>query len=379
MGVIGQSSVAEESQALKGRTMGNSIKQWHKSVLLCSVIVGLLGGAALAAPDVYIQSPSLGYNVFNANEPWDCVDVTFWLGGQITTFTLPSNVHIYDQVPDGVTPGLQSAPIATTAGEHTLHFDMGTEMPAGTYYAVLQPGNATHGVFTSGTQDNVSFFSFDGANWSDLNTYTFDSGNPLLTWPSFTQFNAPGNFTISAVPSMAPVAGIVATGVHGDWEITDQQFVQGVFDTLDVEKTANELKPFVMEVDVTGGLDPIAVTEIVTNNTGEDWIGYGFQLGFWDDVEERFVPATVGDGLAFIQGYNNSNEFGAPTTFSPNSIYFDGALIPDGGTATFNLMVDLPGDPQFTFALRQYAIPEPGTAMLLGIAGLMLLGFRRRR
>ncbi len=358
--------------------MGNSIKQWHKSVLLSSIVVALLGGAAWGQPDVYIQSPALGYNVFSANEPWDRVDVTFWLGGSITWATPASSVHLFGAVPDGVAPPLKSAPITTTAGEHTLSFDMGSTMGAGTYYAMLQPGNATHGVFTSGTQDNVSFFSFDGTNWSDLNTYTFNSGSPLYSLPSAAQFNAPGNFTISAVPSMAPVPGITATDVDGNWDITSQQF-NDQNDTFTLNKTANELKPFVAELEVTGGMSPIFISETVTNDTDEDWIGYGFQLGFWDAVEEKFVPATVGDGLAFRQGFNSSMEFGSPTTFSPNSIYFDGALIADGGTATFNLMVDLPGDPQFTFALRQYAIPEPGTAMLLGIAGLMLLGFRRRR
>jgi len=256
---------------------------------------------------------------------------------------------------------------------------MDSTMAAGTYYAMLYPANSTYGVYTSDTVDNVSFFSFDGSAWYDLNTYTFSTSNPLYSWPSNSQFNGPGNLSIITNTWHTPIANIVPTAIGSDWSIDSHVFTEP--STLDMSLTATEMKPFVMEIDVESEMEQITLTEEVLNSiTERDWIGFGFQLGYWDEQNQRFVASTAGDGLDF--GYSTSTEFGPMSFLSEDHIRFPlgSDLVEPGETASFALLINLPGgSDNFTFALQQYAVPEPSTFLLLAMSGVMMLLCGRRR
>lgn len=353
--------------------MNNLVKPLWKSGLVACVGVLLMSGAAVGAPDYYVSGADHAVNQITSSADALLSGVGLW-----TTGMEIYEVEIFDSFdPETNTFGSSlgdDSEHRTTPGYLEITFTSPIPVTAGNPVYARVLSNLTNSYYVNTVSPpgpGVSHFSIDGSTWFDLYT---DYGHAGLTWSDLGAA-APANFVIDPIISAPP--GITATKIDGNWDITNQQFNDQT-DTFTLGKKANELEPFVAELEVTGGMSPIFITEEVINDTGEDWIGYGFQLGFWDEVNQRFVSSTVGDELAFRQGYNNSGQFDSPT-FSEDSLYFDGALIPAGGTATFNLMIDLPGDPEFIFALRQYAIPEPGTAMLLGIAGLMLLGFRRRR
>lgn len=167
---------------------------------------------------------------------------------------------------------------------------------------------------------------------------------------------------------------IVATDSHGTWQITRQQFVAP--NTLEIDKTANDMNYFDVEFQVTDGLTSMVVDDPVLNNTGVDWTGYHFQLGYWEGDE--FVPSTDGDGLAFLTGHS-SDVFPNVTTLSEDELYFHGGVVDAGGLVSLLLNIDLPGDSSFDFALRQWAVPEPSGVALLGFSALAFLAFGRRR
>ncbi len=166
------------------------------------------------------------------------------------------------------------------------------------------------------------------------------------------------------------VSGIAATATAGNWGLDWSAQPSQLF----ADKTATDNGPFDIEITTSGGQSVREVFETVLNSTASDWPGYVMELGF--GLGDDFVPSQAGDGLGFAAA--SSADF-PNLAMSENVLTFGGATLLSGDSADFNLTIDLPSSDPFTFTLRQYPVPEPGTLVLLGMALCGLGGFPRRR
>ncbi len=352
--------------------MVSSIKQWHKSVLFASVALLACGGTAMAQPADYTSEVEYVLNVFTATENgfldgiglWDVDDEIF-------------RVQIYDSF--NLTENTFGTNLAqnnggsTTPGEEYIEVLFGSKvsLTAGQTYAVLVRAilDKNHGVSFDSPEDNKSYYRI-GSTWYDL----YDSYSGLTFAGGSTPARA--NFVMDLLTSSLP--NITAAALEGTWSINSQAFTGP--NTLDMNLTAGEMKPFVTEIEVSSDMANITITEEVLNNiTERDWTGYGFQLGFWDAVNEQFISSVNGDGLAFTID-QDSDVFINFTVLSQDHIQFGNGLVKPGESVTFALAIGLPGGlDSYTFAIRQYAIPEPSSFLLLAISGVILLCSRRRR
>jgi hypothetical protein len=152
---------------------------------------------------------------------------------------------------------------------------------------------------------------------------------------------------------------------------------------LNLSKTFDSVNPIVLTFTVGhtegGPGNPYAVTEAITNHTGQSWSDFHFTIS---------EPTSGGQGDVFtdFQGSTLSGfTLDAPTSSGSRNLDFTGALA-DGGTATaaFHLSPFDPGAGNTsTFTLTQVAtvpaVPEPETyAMLLAGLGLMSFVAKRR-
>ncbi len=350
-----------------------SIKQWHKIVLLACIAIVLFSGTVKAQPDDFVSGPQYIVNAFELSASAMLDSIWLWTNGYQTY-----EVTVYDSfsVDPGTGAGTFGTPYATgfssrlNAGHLEVELDSSVLLSASTpyYVHVMAYAAPSHGVSFDSPADNTSYY-LTGATWNDLYDtqagLTFAGGSP-----------APANFVMDLNTSSLP--NITATGIGTDWTITSgPTFTEP--NTLDMGLEATEMKPFVMEIDVESEMEQITLTEEVLNSiTERDWIGFGFQLGYWDEQNQRFVASTAGDGLNF--GYSTSTEFGPATTLSEDHIQFGNGFVEPGETASFALLINLPGgSDNFTFALQQYAVPEPSTFLLLAMSGVMMLLCGRRR
>ena len=127
------------------------------------------------------------------------------------------------------------------------------------------------------------------------------------------------------------------------------------------------------------------VIENVQNSTGIDWSGYRVELGF--GAGGSFIPSAPGDGLNFdIEDDSPINFAPGPADFttvvrpSEDEIVASGGTLLDGEFSGLNFVfhIDVPdGITEFTLRQQPILVPEPSTAMLLGLCSLAAL--RRRR
>ena len=150
-------------------------------------------------------------------------------------------------------------------------------------------------------------------------------------------------------------------------------------------------------VDNSGGTTEYFFTTNMVNNTGIAWDDFHFQLGFGTGA--AFVPVGVGVGLDFDTPDGDPSP--TSTVFSilrheANLVEWSGATVnylggPGGGpfSVAFSLSIDIPDglagfhpDGLNRFTLRAFptahAVPEPATAVLVGMV-LACAAMRRRR
>jgi hypothetical protein len=154
------------------------------------------------------------------------------------------------------------------------------------------------------------------------------------------------------------------------------------------QKNYTGIGPVDLTFDVvnSGGTTEYAFKEGVANSTGLPWVGYHIELGYGFDA--AFVKSTPGDGLDFdFPDYDSGLQFAPSPGFyfpiaaniSEDDIVAGGGVMPNGGFAGyFRFSVDVPdGITQFTVRQSPIAAPEPASALLAILAGMMLVGMRR--
>lgn len=176
--------------------------------------------------------------------------------------------------------------------------------------------------------------------------------------------------SITTATAAGIITNITATDTSGG---TFDSGVIGIGDddhTLNIAKTFSSINPISLQFTVahengTGG-NPYAVTEAVTNNTGQAWTDFHYSI----------TEPNQGNGVVFTA--NTQSTFGDFTLDShgPRNLNFIGNLAAGGvADATFSLSPFDPGAGNTsTFTLTQVpTIPEPETYAML-VAGLLLMG-----
>jgi hypothetical protein len=179
--------------------------------------------------------------------------------------------------------------------------------------------------------------------------------------------------SISTASAGGVITGVTATGLSGDsFNFT----LNGADHTLDISKVLDSINPVtltftVSHTDSNGG-SPYAVTESVTNNTGQTWTDFHYSI----------TEPGQGNGVVFTSF--NQSTFGNFTLDSepssgPRNLNFTGTLASgNSADATFSISPFDPGAGNTTtFSVTQApsvsAIPEPETYAMM-MAGLLLMG-----
>lgn len=183
--------------------------------------------------------------------------------------------------------------------------------------------------------------------------------------------------SITTASAAGVITDITASGGGlGSFEILSNTTDPNV---LNLSKTFDSVDPDPIVLTFTvahtdGPGNPYAVTEAITNNTGQSWVDFHFSIS---------EPAQ-GQGVVFTD-FNNSTltdfTLDSPPSSGPRNLNFTGNLADQGTTnATFSLSPFDPGAGNTTtFTLTQVAtIPEPETYAML-LAGLGLMGGMARR
>jgi len=126
--------------------------------------------------------------------------------------------------------------------------------------------------------------------------------------------------------------------------------------------------------------------EIVTNDTGRDWTDYHWEVVGPDAAFDRTATEDSGFSTApFTRFLWGAPPAGWSSDHSGSLDVDGGGVVHDGETFFPGLLAgklyidtDLTEEEEVHFVLRQYPTPEPGTAVLLGVAGVGLLVRRRR-
>ena len=117
---------------------------------------------------------------------------------------------------------------------------------------------------------------------------------------------------------------------------------------------------------ITDGDPIVTVTKNVTNSTSATWIGYNIDLDPTDT--DTFVGTPTSDKFTLMSQSAYSLVFGLPAPVLP------------GQSVQFVFDVNVPDVGPFGFNLSQRPIvPEPASTALIGLAGVMVAGWYRRR
>ena len=123
--------------------------------------------------------------------------------------------------------------------------------------------------------------------------------------------------------------------------------------------------------------------EIITNNTGADWLDYHWNI----EGDAAFeISSTLNSGFN-VSPFTNIDwtpKAGWGADYA-SELNLSGGIVPNGGTFTPGLdggalviKADFSGEDAASFTLNQNPTPEPAT-MILAAAGIPLLLKRRRR
>ena len=335
--------------------MESSIKQWHKSLLFSCVALALVvqAGPSSAQPTGYWNTMNYVMNKFTPG-----VDDVYLTGVDFWTHPDEENLNYelavyHDFAFDGdygtaSDLGSWMSGQLTGTGEHTVMLPNVALRADEDYYVVLG---------LSGVQSpQFGYVAGDSGYYSSDYVFRSDPGGSddwepmLVTW-AITPITT----------NQGPDDNIEVTDEAGNWQITREEFVAPA--TLEVDISATDHGPYDTEITVTGDMNPIILDSTVTNNSGVAWLdGYYLQLGY--GLGEDFELAT--DGLAF-------DAVGGPhELFFADPIDIGEPVSVDGG---FPINM---GDHN-VFTLRQFAVPEPSSFVLLALSGLALLAMGRRR
>ncbi len=349
--------------------MRSSFCQSNKSLLSACVVFAILAGAVTAnaqtppAPAYWGTQAEYVMNAFTATTNEYLTGIGFWTAdGQATEQApLTYQISVYGDLQFDGDGQLSDFKVSATgnlsaSGYHPINFSQVEFAVDEPYYVVLglsnTIGDPKYGLFTTSDETEAGYQS---------DTYTFEGGNG--GW--ITSYYAPASeYAIFALtPITAPVSsgddGIRIVDSAGDWTYANEEYVPT--DTLTANITATDNGPYDLEIEVTGGMDPITLSGSLLNDTGEDWAGLRMQLGH--GLGEDFQLA--GDGVTF-------------TGLGINELAVSGPIASDGEPKSLAFGINLPGDDPYTFTLRMMAIPEPASVLLLTIAGLLLM-LRRKR
>lgn len=179
--------------------------------------------------------------------------------------------------------------------------------------------------------------------------------------------------SISTASAGGVITGVTATGLSGD---SFNFALNGADHTLDISKILDSINPVTLTFTVShqdgSGGSPYAVTESVTNHTGQTWTDFHYSI----------TEPDQGNGVVFTS-FDHST-FGSFTLDSasssgPRDLNFTGTLA-DGGVAhaAFSISPFDPGQGNVsTFSVTQNpsvsAVPEPETYAMM-MAGLLLMG-----
>jgi|GEM_PF-1982710 len=147
--------------------------------------------------------------------------------------------------------------------------------------------------------------------------------------------------------------------------------------------------PFVVEVRYTGGNaggDVITITKNITNNTGYDWNDFHWAFSYWDTNTSQWVAFN---GASFV---SMAGDMGT-MVWDGYSAHWEAqnasqVILGNGDTGTFSISGDLGqlvavAGVNGTLRIEQVptvlAVPEPNSAMLLGIGGLIGAVMLRRK